>query len=143
MPATSKFTADRRETIIQALRIGASLRSAAATAGIEPSTLTRWLQRGERAREGSLWREFRTEIRRAQAEPKLRALGVIWRAMPDRPDLAWKFVERREEGFANTPPSVPDGGPIIVQLRFDDGRSVGALRPRPAILPPPQGDEPA
>ena len=99
MPGASKFTAARRATILEMLSTGASRRLAARIAGIDHATLTRWIQRGESAREGSRFAEFAVKVHQAEAEPQIRALTILFNAMPDRPDLAWKYIERRVDGF--------------------------------------------
>jgi hypothetical protein len=58
---------------------------------------------------------------------KERALGIIYNAMTDRPDLAWKFIERRESGFAppiQQPATVV--APVNLTLSFFEA-------PRPAL----------
>ena len=60
--------------------------------------------------EGTADRKFHDAVLQAEAEPRTRALGIIWREMENRPDLAWKFIERQEPGFAPpqaTPPAQP------------------------------------
>jgi transposase-like protein len=122
VPTPSKFTEDRKQRVLEALRIGASHQTAAAIAGIDAATLTRWLQRGRAARSGA-FREFVQAVEAAEAEPKMRALAVVYEELPNRPELAWKFIERRERGYAppiaNTSP--PNAGPVVIQLRLSDG----------------------
>lgn len=147
MPTPSKFTEETRTKILQALQVGASQRTAAAIAGIDAATLTRWLEKGRNAEEGSRWAEFHAAVREAEASPRLRALGVIYKEMPDRPDLAWKFLERREPGFAPQLPTQPlvAQGQIEVQLVLSSGQPL-ALRAADVIegevveLAEPDGD---
>lgn len=112
MPGPSKFTADRRERILEALRYGSSYRTAAAYAGVDPSQLTRWLQRGRAAKEGA-YSDFAAAVEKAEAEPKIRALRIVHDAMADKPDLAWKYVERRERGFAPPQPNMHQAPPQV------------------------------
>lgn len=126
MPTPSKFTADRRQKIVQALKIGASRRTAAAVAGVDESTLRDWLARGKDAEEGSRWREFYEDCEDAVAHPKMRALGLIYEKLGDDANIAWKFIERREEGYAPPqagPPQAP-AGPVVIALAFHDGEPV-------------------
>ena len=44
---TSKFTPERQQLILEALRENPSVPSAASKAGISPGTLSRWLQQGD------------------------------------------------------------------------------------------------
>ena len=96
MPTPSKFTAEARTAILEALAIGASRRTAAHLAKIGEATLRRWMADGAKASEGSRYRQFHDEVLAAEAAPLVRALGIIYRELPDKPDLAWKFIERRE-----------------------------------------------
>jgi hypothetical protein len=127
MPARSKFTQATRQRILEAKRIGASDRTAAHIAGIDHSTLGRWLSRGKGAGEGSTYRAFHDEFRAAEAEPRLRALAIVHKEMPDNPSLAWKFIERREDGFSPPgpmPPSPQWPQTTVIQLSLSDGRSL-------------------
>ncbi len=107
MPFPSSFTEDRRDKILQALRVGASQRTAAAIAGISEGTLRDWLKKGKAAAKGTQFREFYDAAQEAEASPRLRALGIVYKEMPANPALAWKFLERKEPGFE--PPSIALG----------------------------------
>lgn len=123
MGRPSKFTAARRETILKALKIGASHRTAAAMAGVDSATFRRWIEKGKTT-PGGEYAKFVEECEIAEAEPKIRALAIVQGAMNDRPDLAWKFIERRESGYAPpqaTPVAAP-AGPVVIQLSLSDGR---------------------
>ena len=124
MPTPSKFTAETRQRILEAKRIGASDRTAAQIAHVDHSTLGRWLARGKDAPEGSRFREFHDEFRAAEAEPRLRALAIIHEQMPDNPSLAWKFIERREPGYAPPISAVPQWPPTkqVINLTLGDGK---------------------
>ena len=115
----SMFTAARRERILQAKRLGASDRTAAQVAGISSSTLQDWKKRGREGTKDSAYRKFLEEMEQAEAHPKERALGIIYNALEDRPDLAWKFIERREDTYAAPiaapPPAVQ---PVSITLSF-------------------------
>jgi hypothetical protein len=123
MGRPSKFTAERRRKVLELLMAGASRRTAATCAGIGHQTLARWIQRGETATEGSPWREFHYDVLEAEAHPKIRALSIVYNAMEDRPDLAWKFVERQVDGFAPRTPGAapPPESPGTIQLHFGGG----------------------
>lgn len=130
MPAHSKFTKPVRDTLLAALRFGSSRSTACAMAGIDTETLRRWLRKGAEAAEGgtSAYRRFHDEVLAAEAHPKVRALGIVYSAMEDKPELAWKFVERREHGFAPPMPVGPGPaqGPVVIQLTLADGRPLDA-----------------
>jgi hypothetical protein len=125
MPMPSKFTADRRQRILEALTIGAPLDVAAAIGGVERTTLQKWLQKGRAPGGPANFREFATQVDEAEAHPKARALGIIYKAMEDKPDLAWKFIERRVSGFA-PPVAMPavTHQPVKIQLSFHDGAAI-------------------
>lgn len=121
MGRPSKFTEPVRQRILEALRIGCSRRTAAALAGIGEATLRRWLDRGAKETQGG-WAEFAQQVAEAEAEPNARALGIVYREMETRPDLAWKFIERREPGYAPPAAQVPAvQAPVVIQLSFADG----------------------
>ena len=124
MPTPSKFTAETRAKITEALSVGASRRTAAAIAGVDESQIRRWMKRGEDGEDGSRFREFYRAVLEAEAAPRMRALGVIYRELPDNPALAWKFIERREPGFAPPMPNTTpvQAGPVVIQLSLSDGR---------------------
>jgi len=127
MPARSKFTAERRDRILEVLRVGASLRVAAAVAGVDHSTLLRWLERGKDAPEGSAYGQFYEAVRAAEAAPKVRALAIVHDQMVDNPTLAWKFIERRVDGFApptSPPPARWPTQPTVINLTLGDGKPV-------------------
>ena len=149
MPARSKFTQATRQRVLEAKRIGASDRTAAHIAGIDHSTLGRWLARGKGAGEGSSYRAFHDEFRAAEAEPRLRALAIVHEQMPDNPSLAWKFIERREDGYAPpaaAPPSPAWPPTTVIQLKLSDGRPLPGLIPSEPITVDstrgPQGADP-
>lgn len=125
MPAQSRFTADRRKVIVDTLKMGASRRTAAAMARIGESTLRRWLEKGENAPQGSQFAQFYEDVAQAEAEPNVRALAVVGNAMLDKPDIAFKWLERREPGFAPPAADKPAAqAPQVIVLTLDDGRPV-------------------
>lgn len=125
MPTPSKFTEDRRKKILQVLSIGGSRVSAAATAGVDEATFRRWMVRGKESDDGTRWRDFYDEVIAAEAAPRVRALGIVYKELPDNPALAWKYLERREPGYAPPmPDAVGGGGPVVIQLAFAEGSPV-------------------
>jgi hypothetical protein len=129
VPTPSKFTDGNRKKILEALQVGASRRTAAAVARIGEATLRRWMEEGREAKEGSRFHKFYKDVLEAEAHPRMRALGVIYNEM-DNPGIAWKFIERREPGFAPPMPSVPTGpaAPVMIQLSFHDGEALAAVQ---------------
>jgi transposase-like protein len=122
MGRPSKFTAENRQKVIEALQVGASRNEAARIAKIGPTTLKRWLEEAKSASEGSAKAKFRDDVEEAEAHPKMRALGVVYRALEDRPDLAWKFIERRVEGYQPPiqAPVAAFAGPVSITLSFNE-----------------------
>ena len=117
MPNRSKFTTERRARIVERLSAGASRRTAAAAVGIDHVTLLRWLRRGETAHPEGRWAEFLRDVREAEARPKMRALASAYRGMADDPDLALRYLERSEPGFALPEPE-PSDGHTVIQLKL-------------------------
>lgn len=120
MPTPSKFNAQTRQRILEILAAGGSRRTAAATAGVDHATLSRWLARGRDAAPGSRWREFVQAVEQAEAHPRVRALTAVYDALPDNPGLAWKFIERREPGYGPSTAVTPEApsGPVVIQLHL-------------------------
>jgi hypothetical protein len=123
MPTPSKFTADRRKLLIEGAELGLSRQSNSIHAGIEDATLRRWLERGRIAPEGSAFKRFREEFLAAEVAPRKKALAIVSEAWPDKPDLAWKFIERREPGYAPPMPNAPvHQGPVVIELKLAGGQ---------------------
>ena len=120
MGRPSLFTAERRRRILEAKRVGASDRTAARVAGIAPPTLKDWLRKGREGKKDSAYGRFLEDFEQAAAHPRERALGIIYEALPDRPDLAWKYVERREDGYAppQLAPVAQPVTPVAITLSF-------------------------
>jgi hypothetical protein len=120
MPTPTKATTETLSKILDALSVGASRRTAAANARIDEKTLRRWMEQGKDAAPGTKWRKFHEDVLEAEAHPRLRALGSVYNEMPGNVNVAFRFLERREPGFAPPvaiPPAVPQG-PIVIQLGF-------------------------
>jgi hypothetical protein len=131
MPRPTKFTEPVKRGILELLRLGASRQTAAHAKGVGKATLTRWLQEGETAVRGSAKRTFYEAVLEAEAEGNLKALRIVSAEMENDPKLAWKYLERREPGYAPPQPhgpSVPEG-PRVIQLSLSDGS-------RPALPEP-------
>ena len=78
MGRPAKFTVQRRELILELLRAGASRRAAARVAGVDHSTLIKWIRRGEQASHPeSQYRRFLGEVLEAEANPRIRALTPL------------------------------------------------------------------
>jgi len=77
----SKFTPERRQLILEALRENPSVPSAASKAGISPVTLNRWLQQGE---EGDPeFAEFALEATEARRTMKDEIVAALYKTATD------------------------------------------------------------
>lgn len=76
----SKLTPATRDAIVEAVRTGNYLETAAAAAGIGTTTLYRWLAEGEAADAPRDKREFREAVTRARAEAETSMVGIVHRA---------------------------------------------------------------
>ena len=77
----SKFTKERQQLILEALRENPSVPSAASKAGISPVTLNRWLQRAE---EGNPeFAEFALEAAEARRTMKDAVVAALFRTATD------------------------------------------------------------
>jgi hypothetical protein len=77
----TKFTPERRQLILEALRENPSVPSAASEAGISPVTLNRWLQRGE---EGNPeFAEFALEAVEARRTMKDEVVAALYKTATD------------------------------------------------------------
>jgi hypothetical protein len=114
VPGRTKFIGARREKILEILAAGGSRRAAAAAAGIDHATLSRWLERGRKGAVGGSWRTFLEAVERAEGDPHLLALKRDYDLWEERPELAWKFLERQQ---ILEPPSQPEG-PVTIHLTF-------------------------
>lgn len=128
MPTQSKFTEPVKKRILEYLRLGASRQTAAHASGVNKGTLTRWMQDGETSARGSAKRKFYEDVLGAESEGNIKALRIVSLEMENDPKLAWRYLERREPGYAPPMPQSPSVpiGPVVVQLAFS-GRKPLAL----------------
>lgn len=126
----SKFDHARRTKILEVLELGGSMETAAAMARITPVTLYRWLRQGQDAAESSQYGKFALDVAEARAKPRERALRTVSNELDSDPAMAWKFLERRELGFA--PPTargIAPAGPVVIQLTFANGQALPHATP--------------
>lgn len=126
----TKFRPDVIQRVLKAASVGCSQETCASLAGIDQSTLSRWLATGkeqlERAEDlenlPSL-AQFAHDFYQCQASTNERALAIVYREMDTNPMLAWKYVERREKGYAPPAPALPErtAGPVVIQLTLSNG----------------------
>lgn len=93
MGRKSKLTEERQERILQAIRAGNYIETAALHAGISEGTFHRWMQEGERAKTGKK-REFYEAVKKARADAETRTVAIISNAMPTSWQAAAWWLER-------------------------------------------------
>lgn len=131
MGRPSKFTDSRKQQILAVLKVGGSRDTAAQVAGLTGETLRVWLKRGaDTDDEESGYRQFYEDVLAAEAEPRFRALGIVHRALPDNPMLAWKVIERKEPGYAPPTPGSHQVAPAV-QINLS---LTGSQAPLPAWI---------
>lgn len=98
MPRPSKLTPHAQETIVAALRVGATYEHAALVAGITYRTFRLWMQEGERTTHGRFFHFFQA-VKRAEAEAAVKWLARIEQAADDGvwQAAAWKLERRYPE----------------------------------------------
>ena len=137
MARPTKLTAEVRERIARAVRLGASYEHAALAGGIDYSTLRRWLLKGERARSGT-FREFCEALKSAEGTAVVMWLARIEQAASDGrwQAAAWKLERRYPETYGRRRHEVTgsEGGPIQTEqaakvlFYMPDNRRDRALR---------------
>ncbi len=97
MGRPSKLTKRVADKICLALRSGVTMEAAASFAGIDRATLYRWLERGLDGR-GGRFREFRTDVEKAQGEVEARICARIIKAVDEGDhELGLKFLRFRSD----------------------------------------------
>lgn len=121
MPAgrPTKLTPEVQERIVSAIRAGNYLETAAAYAGVNQSTLHRWVARGKEEDAPEEFREFCEAVERARAEAEVRTVALIQQAAPNSWQAAAWYLERshpkRWARREKVEMSGPEGGPITLQ----------------------------
>jgi hypothetical protein len=119
----SKFTEPTKKRILEYLALGASRQTAAHAAGTSKQSLSRWMVEGEKAAQGSAKKRFYEDVLEAESQGSVKALRIVSTEMENDPKLAWKYLERREPGYAPPMPSAPAAmaSPVLIQLSLSDG----------------------
>lgn len=115
-----KLTEERRAAILNNLRTGLSVKSAAERTGVSYQTYADWLRRGRgehpRLRQTQFWADFAAEVDRVLAEAEAQAIRKVHQAADtDWRAAAW-FLERRfrERWGRQTEQPVAAGGEVKV-----------------------------
>ena len=93
-----KLTPEVQEKIIQLVRVGNYVSTAARCAGINPETLYRWVRNGTRGETPTIYTAFTEALRHAEAEAEAIAVQEIRKASHEDPRnwmAAMTFLERR------------------------------------------------
>ena len=145
----TKFTAERRTRILQALRAGNHLEPAAQYGGVHYDTFNNWILRGRellQQDDEALWTdedreyvEFAEAVQATRAEAEVEAVSIIRKAMYQdwRPAMAWlqfSFPDRWGRRWARMELTGKDGGPIEV-AEFSDAERVRRFRALCELLP--------
>jgi transposase len=121
MGRPTKLDAQIVSRIVDLVRAGNFLETAAATCGIHRATLYRWLERGEAQRMGP-YRDFYVALTTAQAESEARDLLIITRAASeDWRASAWRLERRYPRRY---------GPQVAITLRQELDSLLGTLRDR-------------
>lgn len=88
----TKLTPEVQEKIVQAIRAGAYIETAAAYAGVNKQTLYNWMKRGNQQRSGK-YRRFLDAVEKALADAEMRDLLIITKAA----EVDWKAAAWRLE----------------------------------------------
>jgi transposase len=79
----SKLTEDVQNRILRAVQAGNWLETASAYAGVDASTVRRWIAKGEADDAEEPYRSFCAAIKQARAEAEIRAVALIQKAAQD------------------------------------------------------------
>ena len=97
MARRPKLNAEMEQKIVERLRTGAFIDTAAQAAGVHRATLHRWMERGRKAKRGR-YHDFLAAVTTAQAESEMRDnLYIAKAAVEDWRAAAWR-LERRWPG---------------------------------------------
>ena len=127
MGRPSKFTAERRQKLLDGRRLGLSGETCAGLAGIGETTLREWLERGRKEDVGP-YADFHVEWLQASAEPRQYLAAIVYDAARDRPELALKALERLEPNYRLPDRNGPVFAPVtMIELDLGDRPRSGEL----------------
>ncbi len=94
------LTPEVHDHVVKAVRAGNYLCVAAQSVGVHPATLLTWMRKGKQEEDG-IYRDFRSAVKKAQAESELRALKVIeQQAKKNWTAAAWWLERTRPDRWA-------------------------------------------
>jgi len=119
----SKLTPAVQDRIVSAIQAGNYLEVAAQYAGIDQSTLHRWIQKADDPNADPRYDEFRKAVENARAAAEVRNVTLIQQAANDGTwqAAAW-YLERTswQRWGRRTMVSGEDGGPVKVEVSAKD-----------------------
>lgn len=133
MGRKTKLNEDTQARIVEAIRAGNYLDTAARYAGIDPVTFFRWMERGAREDAEPLYAEFREAVEEAKASAEVRAVLRIQQAANDGTwqAAAWWLERTRPKKFGRfdrQEVTGSEGGPVRIDVSTDDlERKVSAI----------------
>jgi hypothetical protein len=131
----TKLTAELRDTILDAIKLGNYASVAAQFAGIDKRTFFTWMKNGLEGK-APVYVQFRKAVKEAEALAEARAIQIIAEAAMDNWQAAAWYLSRkhgRRWGDKSKHEITGDkGGPVAVQ-------AVGVR----IFLPPEESDEPS
>lgn len=118
MARPTKFTPEVTETILNALKIGATYKDASEAAGVDYMTFRTWMERGEAGKKP--FNEFFEAVRKAEAQARLNYLTTIAQAAAKGD---WKaaeaYLKRRDRANWGDTVDVTTGGDKITKVTFE------------------------
>ena len=118
-PATparqSKFTPDRVERILKAARLGVKVGGCAASGGVAPSTMHRWLMRGEAGEAG--YAEFGEQWAAARAAGESRLVKIVVAAAMEGPKNWTAAMTLLERSFGYTQAAASLEAPVMREMQ--------------------------
>ena len=121
MARPTKFVPEITDTILQAVKIGATYKDAAEAAGVAFNTFNEWIKRGEEGHKP--FNAFYESVRKAEAQARLNYLTTIAQAAAKGD---WKaaeaYLKRRDRANWGDAVDVTSGNaPIVITIKgFDD-----------------------
>ena len=93
-----KLTKDRSDRIVSAIRAGNYAEVASRYGGVHPTSYYSYMKRGETdadAGKTTVFAEFFTAVKKAEADAEVRAVALVNTAMKDNWTAAMTYLERR------------------------------------------------